>query len=228
MNWYFADLGTVSYKTAWDLQANILEAKKENNGFPDIVLFLEHSPVFTMGRTARPENLRLSESEAEKAGIEIIQTDRGGDVTYHGPGQVIGYPVISLEKKRLRVTKYVEKLEETMIRTARAWNINAGRNCLNHGAWVGGKKLGSIGLAIKRKIAMHGFAINADLPLDPYDWINPCGLEHISMTSLTRETGGKIEIHRVKQELRKNMEDIFQVSGRDVSENELYTFREGL
>lgn len=95
MNWYFADLDIVSYKAAWDLQKNILEAKKENTRFPDIVLFLEHSPVFTMAKTATLQNLRASESAVKKAGIEIIQSDRGGDITYHGRGQVIGYPVIS-------------------------------------------------------------------------------------------------------------------------------------
>lgn len=215
--WYFADLGTVAYQTAWDLQKNLLEAKKADSAFPDIVLFLEHRPVFTLGRSGRPENLKVSETVVKKAGMQIVRTDRGGDITYHGPGQLVVYPVINLEKNRLRVIQYVEKLEEAMIQTVRAWNIDAGRSKLNRGVWVEGRKLGSIGIAVKRKIAMHGLALNVDLLLDPYDWINPCGLENVSMTSMARQTGKKIAMFRVKEELKRNMAEIFKIRARTMA-----------
>lgn len=228
MNWYFADIGTVSCKTAWALQNKILDAKKEDAAFPDIVLFLEHTPVFTLGRSARTENLKVSESFAEKAGIEIARTDRGGDITYHGPGQIIGYPVVNLGQNRLKVLEYVEKLEETMIQTARAWKIEAERSRLNRGAWVHGRKLGSIGISVKKEIALHGFALNVDLSLAPYEWINPCGLENITMTTMARETALDVPIPRVKEELIRQMTGIFNVTKRVLDENEIHRFWEDL
>jgi lipoate-protein ligase B len=209
--WCFVNLGTVAYETAWDLQKTILEAKKKDNSFPDVVLFLEHPPVFTLGRRGGRENLKVSECVFKESGIEIIQVERGGDITYHGPGQLVGYPVIHLQKNGLKVVEYVEKLEQAMIQAASQWGIEAGRNSLNRGVWVGKKKLGSIGIAVKRGISFHGFALNVDLTLEPYTWINPCGLQNVSMTSMVLETGDNISMEQVRESMREQMESIFKI-----------------
>jgi lipoate-protein ligase B len=209
--WYFTDLGTISYRTAWDLQKTLLEAKKKDNSFPDVVLFLEHHPVFTLGRRGGKENLKVSECVFKEAGIEIIQVERGGDITYHGPGQLVGYPVIHLQRNGLKVVEYVEGLEQAMIETASEWGIDAERNSLNRGVWVGKRKLGSIGIAVKRGISFHGFALNVDLSLEPYEWINPCGLQNVSMTSMSLEAQGKISFNQVRETMRKQMASIFQI-----------------
>jgi lipoate-protein ligase B len=209
--WYFTDLETVAYQTAWDLQKSILEAKKKDHAFPDVVLFLEHHPVFTLGRRGGRENLKVSECVINESGIEIIQVERGGDITYHGPGQLVGYPVIHLQKNGLSVVGYVENLEQAMIQTASPWGIEAGRSTLNRGAWVGNKKLGSIGIAVKRGISFHGFALNVNVSLEPYAWINPCGLQGISMTSMALETGGNLPMEQVSDVMREQMASIFKI-----------------
>ena len=209
--WCFVNLGTVAYETAWDLQKTILETKKKDNSFPDVVLFLEHPPVFTLGRRGGRENLKVSECVFKESGIEIIQVERGGDITYHGPGQLVGYPIIHLQKNGLKVVEYVEKLEQAMIQAASQWGIEAGRNSLNRGVWVGKKKLGSIGMAVKRGISFHGFALNVDLSLEPYSWINPCGLQNVSMTSMALETGDNISMEQVRESMREQMESIFKI-----------------
>ncbi len=219
--WYFIDLGTVAYKTVWDLQKTILEAKKKDNSFPDVVLFLEHQPVFTLGRRGDMENLKVSGCVFKESGIEIIRVERGGDITYHGPGQLVGYPVIHLQRNDLKVVEYVEKLEQAMIQTASRWGIDAGRNALNRGVWVGERKLGSIGIAVKRGISFHGFALNVDLSLQPYKWINPCGLHNVSMTSMALETGGNIPMEKVRESMREQMESIFKIRWERLSLQEL-------
>lgn len=219
--WYFIDLGTVAYKTVWDLQKTILEAKKKDNSFPDVVLFLEHQPVFTLGRRGDMENLKVSGCVFKESGIEIIRVERGGDITYHGPGQLVGYPVIHLQRNGLKVVEYVEKLEQAMIQTASRWGIDAGRNALNRGVWVGERKLGSIGIAVKRGISFHGFALNVDLSLQPYKWINPCGLHNVSMTSMALETGGNIPMEKVRESMREQMESIFKIRWERLSLQEL-------
>jgi lipoate-protein ligase B len=215
--WYFVDLGTIAYKTAWDLQKTILETKKKDNSFPDVVLFLEHQPVFTLGRKGDMENLKVSGRVFKESGIEIIRVERGGDITYHGPGQLVGYPVIHLQKNGLKVVEYVEKLEQAMIQAASQWGIEAGRNTLNRGVWVGKKKLGSIGIAVKRGISFHGFALNVDLSLEPYTWINPCGLQNVSMTSMALETSGNIAMEQVRKSMREQMESIFKIDWESVT-----------
>jgi lipoate-protein ligase B len=219
--WYFIDLETVAYQSAWDLQRSILEAKKKDHRFPDVVLFLEHPPVFTLGRRGGRENIKVSECIINESGIEIIRVERGGDITYHGPGQLVGYPVIHLQKNSLKVVQYVEKLEQAMIRTASQWEIDAGRNQLNRGVWVGKKKLGSIGIAVQRGISFHGFALNVNVSLKPYTWINPCGLHNVSMTSMALETTEEISMARVLKTMREQMASIFKTHWESMTLEEL-------
>jgi lipoate-protein ligase B len=219
--WYFIDLGTMAYATAWDLQKTILEVKKKDNTFPDVVLFLEHHPVFTLGRRGGRQNLKVSECVFNESGIEIIQVERGGDITYHGPGQLVGYPIIHLQKNNLKVVEYVEGLEQAMIQTASEGGIDAGRNTMNRGVWVGNRKLGSIGIAVKRGVSFHGFALNVDLSLEPYEWINPCGLQNVSMTSMALETSGNMAMAKVKKSMKEQMASIFKIDWEPMTFAEL-------
>lgn len=225
--WYFTDLDTVAYQTAWDLQRKILETKKANHTFPDVVLFLEHNPVFTLGRRGGKENLRVSECVLKESGIHIIQVERGGNITYHGPGQLVGYPVVHLQKNGLKVVDYVEKLEQAMIQAVSRWNIVAGRNALNRGVWVENKKLGSIGIAVKKGISFHGFALNVNISLEPYTWINPCGLSDVSMTSMALETEEKISMEQARKTMRAQMAKVFNIDWEPIPFEKLLLFLEG-
>lgn len=147
----------------------------------------------------------------EKAGIPVIQVERGGNITYHGPGQLVMYPIIDLRVARLTVADYVENLEEVMIRVAGDWGIRAERNPINRGVWVRDNKLGSIGIAIRRGICFHGMAFNVNLSLDTFGWINPCGLQDIGMTSMERELSRKVSMHQVREATKRHFEAVFGV-----------------
>jgi lipoyl(octanoyl) transferase len=179
----------MEYEKARDLQVRLVDARYRGMLGSDILLLMEHLPVFTLGRRGGRENLTVSELFVKNAGISIIHAERGGDVTFHGPGQLVGYPIIDLRAVGLTVTGYVEMLEEVMILTAAHWGVTATRNPRNHGVWVGDRKLGSLGIAIRRGIAFHGFALNVNNSLEPFDWINPCGLQGVKMTSILAEIG---------------------------------------
>lgn len=185
--WFCADLPMLDYRTAWDLQVRLVAARKGGIIGSDVLILLEHEPVFTLGRRGGRENLTVSEAFLEEAGVCVLHVERGGNITFHGPGQLVGYPILDLQAAGLSVTGYVERLEEVMIRTAAEWGVVAERNSLNRGVWAGGRKLGSVGIAIRRGISFHGFAFNVKPSLKPFGWINPCGLKGIEMTSLERE-----------------------------------------
>jgi len=209
--WLYVNLPTMDYREAWDLQAKIVAARKDRIIDTDIVLFLEHPPVFTLGRRGGLDNLTVSEAFLEKEGIPVIQVERGGDVTFHGPGQLVIYPIIDLRAARLGVADYVTALEEVMIRTAADWGIQADRNPRNRGVWVGNNKLGSIGVAIRRGVSFHGLAFNVNTSLEPFSWIHPCGLEDTEITSLKRELSRTISLSQVREAARHHMEDVFGV-----------------
>ena len=209
--WLYVDLPTMEYKEAWDLQANIVAARKDRIIDTDIVLFLEHHPVFTLGRRGGLNNLTVSEAFLEKKGISVIQVERGGDITFHGPGQLVIYPIIELRAARLGVADYVTALEEVMIRTAADWGIKAEQNPRNRGVWVGNNKLGSIGVAIRRGVSFHGLAFNVNTSLKPFSWIHPCGLEDTEITSLERELSHTISLSQVRETARHHIEVVFGV-----------------
>jgi lipoate-protein ligase B len=209
--WLCVDLPTMEYKEAWDLQAKIVAARKDRIIETNIILFLEHPPVFTLGRRGGLNNLTVSEAFLEKEGIPIIQVERGGDITFHGPGQLVIYPIIDLRAARLGVVDYVTALEEVMIRTAADWGIKAERNPRNRGVWVRNNKLGSIGVAIRRGVSFHGLALNVNTSLKPFSWIHPCGLEDTEITSLERELSHTISLSQVREATRHHMEAVFGV-----------------
>lgn len=209
--WLCLELPLTDYREAWDFQHSLLDARKNKILDTDIVLVLEHPPVFTLGRRGGLDHLMVSQAFLEESGIEVVPVERGGDITFHGPGQLVVYPIVNLKEARLRLVDYVFYLEEVMIRTAAEWGIPAERNPMNRGVWVGNRKLGSIGIAVRRGICYHGFAFNANLSLRPFGWIQPCGLHGISMTSLAAELSQEVGMHRVRQAAKRHMEKIFGV-----------------
>jgi lipoate-protein ligase B len=205
------ELPPTDYREAWDLQRNLLDARKNKILDTDIVLILEHPPVFTLGRRGGLENLMVSRTVIEKSGIHVIQVERGGNITFHGPGQLVVYPIISLKGARLKLVDYVSLLEEVMIRTAAEWGVHAERNPINRGVWVGSRKLGSIGIAVRKGICFHGLAFNANLSLRPFAWIQPCGLQDISMTSLRHELSQEVSMDRVREAAKRHIKGVFGV-----------------
>jgi len=179
----------------------------------DVALILEHTPVFTLGRNAGRENLMVSEDFLRRRGIQVVRAERGGDITYHGPGQVVVYLVIDLRAAHLRIPDYIARLEEAMIRTASDFGVAASRNPRNPGVWIGNQKLGSIGIAVRHGIAYHGLALNVSLSLEPFSWIRPCGLTGVSMTSLKEAGGRDIKIDSVKDTLSMHLKDLFETLG---------------
>ncbi|MCJ7812576.1 lipoyl(octanoyl) transferase LipB [bacterium] len=213
----FCDLSEIEYREALHLQHDIVRGI--NNGKIDhnVLLFLEHPPVFTLGKNGGRENLTVSESFLKEKKIQIVQIERGGNITYHGPGQLVAYPIIHLNTMALAVTDYVERLEEVMIRTAADFGIEAERNEKNRGIWISHKKLGSIGIAIRRGVSFHGLAMNINNSLIPFCWINPCGLDGVSMTSLKKETGKEINMTQARESMKKHFSIVFGFTLHEIS-----------
>jgi lipoate-protein ligase B len=205
------DLPLLDYREAWQLQAKLVAARRSQLIDSEILLLLEHPAVFTLGRRGGRENLTVSESFLEQSGIPIFQVERGGNITFHGPGQLVGYGIVDLHAAGLSVIDYVTCLEEVMMRTAAHWGVLAERNPLNRGIWVGTSKLGSIGIAVRRGVAFHGFAFNVNLSLEPFSWIHPCGLKGIGVTSLARELSCDLPTTEVRESLKQIIESVFQI-----------------
>ncbi|MGD2030289.1 MAG: lipoyl(octanoyl) transferase LipB [Desulfobacterales bacterium] len=210
--WLCIELPAMEYNEAWHLQNHLVTAKKQKTINKNLVLLLEHPPVFTLGRRGGLNNLSVSETFLEKALIPVIQVERGGNITFHGPGQLIMYPIIDLQDTRLGVVNYVENLEEVMIRTASDWEITAVRNPINRGVWVGNNKLGSIGIAIRRGICFHGMALNVNISLEPFKWIKPCGLQDTGITSMAHELSRKVSMKQVRERVKHHLKAVFGVS----------------
>ncbi len=189
--------GLVPYEEARGAQMRI-EAARLAGDLPDVLLLLEHPPVYTKGRRAEPGELGMGEDWYRMQGIEVCETDRGGRVTYHGPGQLVGYPILSLKPYGDNVHEYVHRLERLMIDSLAAYDVEAEVIDGLTGVWVGGRppegrKIGSIGVHVNRGVTTHGFAINFNNDLQPFEWIVPCGIEGVRMTSVTRELGAQHE-----------------------------------
>ena len=218
---FCADLGLMDYREAWKLQTDLVDARIKDNIVSDVVLFLEHSPVFTLGRRGGDENLLVSESFLEKSGISVVQVERGGNITYHGPGQLVVYPIMDLQTARIGVVEFVEALEKVMLNTVALWGIKAERSSANRGIWVGDKKLGSIGVALRKGVSFHGLALNVDLDLLPFSWIQPCGLQDVQMTSIKQELSREVSMNRVQEKLKENFESVFSRQLVDKSWSEI-------
>jgi lipoate-protein ligase B len=209
--WLYVDMGLVDYKVAWDFQQSLVEGRARGTLASNVVLFLEHFPVFTLGRKGGKENLKVEEAFLEQRGIPVVQVERGGNITYHGPGQLIGYLIVKLLEGNRGVTDIVEGLEEVMIRSLADWDIRAGRNPLNRGVWYGMNKIGSIGLAVRRGITFHGFSLNVNLSMEPFSWIHPCGLTGVGMSSMEQILGREISMADIRQCAARHTGSVFNV-----------------
>ena len=199
------------YNKALALQHRIVASRQKKLLNSDLVLLLEHPAVFTLGRRGGLSNLIVSPDYLKKKGIAIVPAERGGDITFHDIGQLIAYPIVNLRANRLSVTDYVSALEEVKIGTAAKFGITAVRRDLNRGVWVGTRKLGSIGIAIRHGITFHGMAFNVNLSLTPFDWIRPCGLHNVRVTSLARERSQPVNTEHVREILIKQFESVFKI-----------------
>jgi lipoate-protein ligase B len=216
--WLLLDVGLLDYQEARALQLRLVDARKDKALKNDVVLFLEHPPVFTLGRRGGLANLKVTEAFLAERAIPVVHVERGGDITYHGPGQLVVYPIVHLRDMDLGILPFVEGLEEIMIRTVADWSIKAERNPLNRGAWVGSSKIGSIGIAVRHSVSFHGLALNVNTVLDPFTWVNPCGLQGIMITSMKAQLGREIPMEAVRKAAQHHMEKVFGIKLESVSE----------
>ena len=210
----FQDLGTIGYRAAWDYQEHLFQElmQKKLSGlesFPGYLLFCEHPHVFTLGKSGSTGNLLINEQMLAKAGIEFYRINRGGDITYHGPGQIVGYPIIDLEQFGLGIKSYIEALEESVIRLLGTYGIQSGRLAGATGVWLDpdspgkARKICAIGVRASRHITMHGFAFNVNTDLSKYQYINPCGFTDKGVTSMEQELGIRQDFDEVKLRLKE-------------------------
>jgi lipoyl(octanoyl) transferase len=206
--------GLVRYEEARALQRRI-EAARQSDRVPDVLLLLEHPPVYTKGRRAEQGELGMGEDWYRAQGIEVCETDRGGRVTYHGPGQLVGYPIVSLKPYGDNVHDYVHRLERLMIDSLAACGVEAEVIDGLTGVWVGGRppqgrKIGSIGVHVSRGVTTHGFAVNVNNDLQPFEWIVPCGIDGCRMTSVCRELGVEQEMEAYMEIVARRFGEIFE------------------
>jgi lipoyl(octanoyl) transferase len=238
----FRDLGLVDYKTAWDYQETLLQEnvrrksviynvastgadlstrqsgpEKANLELPteNYLLFVEHPSVYTLGKSGRMENVLINDDMRSARGIEFFHTNRGGDITFHGPGQIVGYPILDLEKFETDIGKYLRNIEEAVILSLAEYGITAGRSPGETGVWIDADKPGqerkicAIGVRSSRWITMHGFALNVNTDLSHFDFIIPCGIQNKQVTSIEKELGYKIDFNEAKQKVKRNFAKVF-------------------
>ena len=200
------DLGNSSYKRTWELQKELQLQRIENN-IDDTLLLVEHEPVYTFGKNADENHLLQNYPE----NVKLFYTERGGDITFHGPGQIVGYPIIDLHNYKMSISWYMRSLEEVIIRSLDKFGISADRKDRLTGVWVGDKKIAAIGVRISRWVTMHGFALNINTDLSYYDSIIPCGIFDYGITSMKHILGEKQNISKIKSILSAVFLDVFQL-----------------
>ena len=205
------DLGKTDYLEVLAIQ-RACQAARADGEAPDTLLLTEHEPVLTLGRSHPEPDLRQPMAAVEAAGISIVQTERGGDITYHGPGQLVVYGVIDLKAWGIGAVDYVTGLEEAAIHLLGAWGIGARRVSKARGAWVGNRKIASVGVNVRRHVTMHGIAINLAPNMEHFALINPCGLAGVEMTSVLRETGRAVGISDAGAAFVQEFEAVFDCS----------------
>lgn len=212
-------LARIDYATALELQRSLVELRKRGE-IGDVLLLLEHTPVITLGRNAKTENVLASREQLAARGVEVFECDRGGDVTYHGPGQLVGYPIFDLRgfatpegpRKTLGAVEFVRRLEEVLIRTCADFGIAARRVSGRTGVWTeqSDAKVAAIGVHISRGVTSHGFALNVSTDLDAFQLIVPCGIADKAVTSLGRELGEAPTLEKVAESAARNFGVVFQ------------------
>ena len=231
----FRDLGKMDYKTAWDYQESLLQENVRAKSLGRInesgenqlqvtdsrlqtqhyLLFVEHLPVYTLGKSGNIDNVLLSEENLKARGIDFYHTNRGGDITFHGPQQIVGYPILDLEKFYTDIGKYLRNIEEVVILTLMQYGIEAGRSAGETGVWIDAgikgkeRKICAIGVRSSRWITMHGFALNVNTDLDYFNFIIPCGIQNKQVTSLQKELGHNVNFEDAKHKVKRNFEKVF-------------------
>ncbi|HRX94470.1 MAG TPA: lipoyl(octanoyl) transferase LipB [Chitinophagaceae bacterium] len=219
----FTDLGLMAYKDAWDYQETLLQKNvKSKSGNKDesktehFLLFVEHPPVYTLGKNGNIENVLMREDELRQNGIDFFNTNRGGDITYHGPGQIVGYPILDLEHFFTDIGRYLRNIEEVIILTLKDYGLTGQRSKGETGVWLDTdipgreRKICAIGVRCSRWVTMHGFALNVNTDLSYFNHIIPCGIQNKQVTSLEKELGHKLDIGEVKEKVKKHFMEVFE------------------
>jgi len=205
----YCDLEKIDYKEAWDLQKSIFDLRYQNK-IDDVLLLLEHPHTYTLGKTADRQNLIGTDEYLKKNKVAVYDIDRGGDITYHGPGQIVGYPIIDLNDWKKDTHKYLRALEEILIQVCAEFGLQAERNPKYTGVWIKESKIAAIGIKISRWISMHGFAFNVNTDLSLFNGIIPCGINDKEVTSLQKELGREINLQEVKSKILNHTIEIFE------------------
>src|SRR5580765_125042 len=208
------DLGQRPYKQVWDYQETLLlqkiQSKQQNKLQPDYLLFVEHNPVYTLGKNGNEKNLLINEQILQQKGIEFYHINRGGDITFHGPGQLVGYPILDLDNYKTDLGWYLRSLEEVIILTVGEYGLKGERSAGETGVWLDAnikgreRKICAMGIRCSRWITMHGFALNVNVDLNYFNFITPCGIQNKQVTSLQKELGKFVLMNEVKEKLIKN------------------------
>jgi lipoyl(octanoyl) transferase len=228
-------LGRVPYVPTWTLQERLqdrlVQAKRrEGEDPPHVLLLLEHPPVYTLGKSGDPDNLLLSEERLDEIGATFHHIDRGGDITYHGPGQLVGYPIFDLDRFFTDLGRYLRTLEEAVFRTCEAYGLEGTRVEGRTGAWIGPdehgpeRKICAMGVRCSRWVTMHGFAFNLNTDLDYFDHIVPCGIEDRGVTSLAKETGGPVDEAAATARIVRHLGDLFEAEVEEVEGTAAFDF----
>ena len=230
----FQDLGLMDYQSAWDYQESLLQenVRKKSLTWQSVIteidtvmeqpstvnylLFVEHPPVYTLGKSGNKENVLLGEDDLKAKSIQFFNTNRGGDITFHGPDQLVGYPILDLEKFYTDIGKYLRNLEEVIILTIAEYGIKGDRSSGETGVWIEPglmgreRKICAIGVRCSRWITMHGFALNVNTDLSYFNHIIPCGIVNKQVTSIEKELGYKLDMNEVKEKMKRNFEKVFE------------------
>ena len=218
---WILSLDTVPYEEAFALQKRLVTMRSQD-AICDTLILLEHPPVFTVTRKATLNNILASPDELEDKGISLCKTNRGGDITYHGPGQIVGYPIMNLKEHGKDLHKYIRNIEEIIISVLMDYGISAHRDKANPGVWIGDEKIAAIGIAVKSSwTTMHGFAFNVNPDLNHYSFIVPCGLTNKGITSLSKLLGTPISMEEVREKVIHHYAEVFKLRTRKVSLEEL-------
>ncbi len=203
------NLGIEPYRKIWDFQHQLHSLRLQNK-INDVLILLEHDHVFTLGKVAKREHLLIPEAKLNEKKIDLFEIDRGGDITYHGPGQIVGYPIIKLDELYQDLHRYLRELEEVIILTLKDYNIEGTRIDGLTGVWIEDEKIAAIGIKVSRWITMHGFAFNINTDLNYFNMIIPCGIQNKGVTSLKKLTGREFNINEIKDKLTGNFVNLFR------------------
>jgi lipoate-protein ligase B len=214
---WIVDLGRRRYGDVLELQRALARARISGEIEQDVLLLVEHPPVITLGRSSKDAHLLANPGQLAARGVELFEVERGGDVTFHGPGQLVGYPIFDLKRHKQDLHWYLRQVEEVLIRALGEFGIAGERVAKYTGVWTGGKKIASIGVHARDWVTWHGFALNVSTELSYFDLIVPCGIPEVTMTSVQREAGRPVSIEEVTELVSRATAEVFGLEPRDVS-----------